>query len=401
LRAYEKGQRPGEHDEWQRFLPAWHAAFAGLSLLTGGLVATDDGLDAGARYTALALIVALGGWYTIVGTRGARHRPGWPGLVYLAVAGPANIALLAIAPVGALMLCALYPHFWVMLRPRHAIAATVAAVAAVGAVTVARNPLDRSASAAVVLFSVVSLALALLLGLWIARIITQSRQRAELIAELAATRAELAVVSRQAGALAERERLAHEIHDTLAQGYTSVLLLLDAARLALSSEPAAAIGHLDRAEETARENLFEARALVAALIPPELSGTSLPEALRRLVERAEVQSLPRAELTVTGTPRGLPPEHEVALLRMVQESLTNVRRHAGATEVDVRLAYQTDRVTLQVRDDGRGFDPDLPPDGHGLAGIRARAQRIGAVARIDAALGSGVTVWVDVPAECG
>jgi signal transduction histidine kinase len=253
---------------------------------------------------------------------------------------------------------------------------------------------------AVLLFSVVSLALALLLGLWIARIITQSRERAELIAELAATRAELAVVSRQAGALAERERLAHEIHDTLAQGYTSVLLLLDAARLALSSEPAAAAGHLDRAEETARENLFEARALVAALIPPELTGTSLPEALRRLVERAEVQSSPRAELTVTGTPRGLPAEHEVALLRVVQESLTNVRRHAGATSVSVRLAYEADRVTLRVRDDGCGFDPSLPPDGHGLAGIRARAQRIGAVARIDAAVGSGVTVSVDVPADC-
>jgi DNA-binding NarL/FixJ family response regulator len=250
-----------------------------------------------------------------------------------------------VVPVGALMLSTLYPHLWLILRPRQAVVATAALVAAVGAATLARGPLDDPAIAGVFVVSLLSLGLALLLGLWIARIIAQSRQRAELIGQLAAARAELAELSREAGVMAERERLAHEIHDTLTQGYASVLLLLEAAGTELDTDPEAARGHLNRARDTARENLAEARALVGALTPPDLTRTSLPGALRRLVERAGAQPGPPAGLTATGTPRGLPTGHEVALLRMAQESLTNVRRHAAASRVDVSLAYHDDRVT--------------------------------------------------------
>jgi len=238
----------------------------------------------------------------------------------------------------------------------------------------------------------------LLLGLWIARIIRQSRQRADLLAELAATRSELAAVSREAGVLAERERLAGEIHDTLTQGFTSVLLMLEAVDSTLASDPEAARKHLDRARQTARDNLAEARALVGALTPPDLTRTSLPEALRRLVARADGEDGLRAVLAVTGEPRGLPAEHEVTLLRATQEALTNVRRHAGAGRVDVTLAYGPGRVTLTVRDDGRGFDPAVPaPDGYGLAAMRLRAGRIGGVVAVDTAPGTGVAVRLDVP----
>jgi len=278
------------------------------------------------------------------------------------------------------------------------------------------DPGDDPAPVGVFVVAGVSLVIALLLGLWIERIIGQSRRRAALLAELAATRAELAAVSREAGVLAERERLAREIHDTLAQGFTSVLLLLEAIGAELGADPEAARRHLDRARDTARENLAEARALVAALAPPDLTRTSLPEALRRLVERADTEPgrlVERAHaepgltpapgltatLSVTGTPRGLPAEHEVALLRAGQEALANVRRHAGASRVEVTLGYLEDRVSLRIRDDGRGFDPAIPvrADGYGLAGMPARASQIGGTLHVTAAPGTGVTVCMEIP----
>jgi signal transduction histidine kinase len=387
-------------DEWQRFAPIWHAVMAGLAVLTGVLIAGDDGTGTGQRYLALGLTAALAGWYAIVGGRGLRRGLGRAGPVYLAVAAPLTIGLFVAAPVGALMLFALYPHIWVMLSPRRAIVATAAVVAAVAAVLLWRAPADDPVPAGVFVVAGVSLATALLLGLWIERIIGQSRRRAALLAELAATRAELAAVSREAGVLAERERLAREIHDTLAQGFTSVLLLLEAIGAELGADPDAARRHLDRARDTARENLAEARALVAALTPPDLTRTSLPEALRRLVERADAEPGLTAVLAVDGTPRGLPAEHEVALLRAGQEALANVRRHAGASRVEVTLEYLADRVSLRVRDDGCGFDPAVPGpvDGYGLAGMRARASRIGGAVHIAAAPGAGVALCVEIPA---
>jgi signal transduction histidine kinase len=390
----------GQH-EWRRFWAGWHGAFVGLAVLTAGLTLMMSGTGTATRIAVLGMVAVLLGWYAFAGVRGVRRRPAWCGPAYLAVAVPVTVAVFALVPVGALLLATLYPHVWLMLAPRRAVVVTCAIVASVGSVMLTYGPLDGPGVTSVLLLSVVSLTGALGLGLWIARIIRQSRQRAELIAQLAETRAQLAVVSREAGALAERERLSREIHDTLAQGFTSVLLLLEAARAALGSTPSPAGRYLGQAQDTARENLAEARSLIAALAPPDLAGTSLPEALRRLVERVGGDTGPRTELSITGTPRRLPTEDEVALLRMVQEALTNVRRHAGAARVEVALLYAPDWITLRVSDDGKGFDPAVPQQGYGLAGIRARAQGIGAVATIYTAPGAGVVVRVDVPAAGG
>jgi signal transduction histidine kinase len=387
----------GRH-EWERFGRAWHVAFAVLAIITTGLVAIDDGITDPARYLAIALIGALGTAYALLGARGL-HRDGWTGPAYLCLAVPLTLALFTVAPVGALMLFALYPHIWAMLPVRPAILATIGVIGGCTAIAIVRAGPDDPELPAVLLVAGISLATALLLGLWIASIIRQSRRRADLVAQLATARAELATVSREAGMLAERERLAHEIHDTLAQGFTSVLLLLEAAGTALRTDPVAAQGHLDRARDTARANLAEARALVAALTPPDLSQTSLPEALRRLVDRAATEPGPALALTVTGAPRGLPAEQEVALLRTTQEALTNACRHAAASRIDVALAYHPDSVCLRIRDDGRGFQPDaIPPNGFGLSGMRTRAQRVGGAVSIETAPGAGATVRFDLPA---
>jgi signal transduction histidine kinase len=134
------------------------------------------------------------------------------------------------------------------------------------------------------------------------------------------------------------------------------------------------------------------------MTPPDLSRTSLPDALRRIVERAGAEPRPLVVLAVAGTPYRLPTEAEVALLRTAQEALSNVRRHSGASRADVTLEYGAGGVSLRVCDDGRGFDSTMPCDGgFGLAGMRARAEQIGGVVSIDTAPGRGVTVRVDVP----
>ena len=224
----------------------------------------------------------------------------------------------------------------------------------------------------------ISLGFAMLFGFWIFRIIVQSIDRRTVIAELEQAREELAAVSHRAGVLAERERLAREIHDTVAQGFTSVVVLLELAESDVDTDPAAARHRLAIARETARQNLAEARALVAALTPVDLQAAPLPEAIGRLVERFGAETGVPARLTVTGEPRALPANTEVVLLRAAQEALTNVRKHAGAGRVEVTL----DGTVLAVADDGAGFDPAAPTGGYGLAGMRRRVEEIGGTVSI-------------------
>jgi signal transduction histidine kinase len=168
--------------------------------------------------------------------------------------------------------------------------------------------------------------------------------------------------------LAERHRLAGEIHGTLAQGFTSIVTLIQAATASL--EPGhPAHGHLGLALGTARDNLAEARALVTALSPAGLDEGGLGDALRRATESAAAGGGLRARSEITGTRRQLPTRTEVVLLRVCQEALANVRKHAAATQVDVRLCYTGAGVEVTVTDDGKGFDKASVNGGYGLRGM--------------------------------
>jgi len=246
---------------------------------------------------------------------------------------------------------------------------------------------------------VVSLVVSALMGLWITGIVAESEQRAVLIGELRQTRDELATVSHEAGVLAERERLAAEIHDTLAQGFTSVLMLLQAAEADVERDPEQARRHLKLAQQAARDNLAEARTLVAALVPPVLDA-GLPAALGRLTERFGHELKIRSTVDIRGTVRGLPANCEVVLLRAAQEALANVRKHAGASTVAVTLSFGESAVELSVRDDGRGFDPGsgVPGNGYGLSGMRGRLRQIGGQLTVHSGPHGGTTVSATVPA---
>jgi signal transduction histidine kinase len=213
---------------------------------------------------------------------------------------------------------------------------------------------------------------------------------------------------RQIGVLAERQRLAREIHDTLAQGFTSIVMHLEAAEQALPASPETALSHLDWARGTARESLAEARRVVWALRPDILEGASLPQAIEHLVERWSEESGMTASADVTGTPRPLPTHAEATLLRATQEALANVRKHARARNVAVTLSYMADMVALDVRDDGVGFDPALASrdkgnvaGGFGLAAMRERVEQQGGKMIIESAPGEGATLVVELPIPQG
>jgi signal transduction histidine kinase len=213
---------------------------------------------------------------------------------------------------------------------------------------------------------------------------------------------------RQAGVLRERQRMAHEIHDTLAQGFTSIVMNLEAAEGDVPASSTRAQHHLDQARLTARESLTEARRLVWALRPEALENSpSLPDALARLAQRWSDESGIRAGVTTTGTPCALPSGVEAMLYRVAQESLNNARKHAvGASRVLVTLSYMGETVTLDVRDDGAGFDPvreaervrDRDSGGFGLRGMRERVEGAGGVLTVESAPGEGSTLTVELPA---
>ncbi|MZE54002.1 sensor histidine kinase [Streptomyces sp. SID5770] len=230
----------------------------------------------------------------------------------------------------------------------------------------------------------------------------ESERRRRLIEELIATRAELAAAERHAGTLAERERLAREIHDTLAQGLSSIQLLLRAAERALPPDSPAA-GHIERARRAAQDDLAEARRFVRALAPPDLEHGSLAAALERLCEPgAEAGPYgPRVRFSVSGTPVELPTPYEVALLRIARSALANTVRHASASRAEITLSFMGASVTLDVVDDGVGFDPGAvrpsSEGGFGLPAMRSRAESLGGTFTVESAPGQGTAVAVSLP----
>ncbi len=210
--------------------------------------------------------------------------------------------------------------------------------------------------------------------------------------------------ARRSGMMGERRRLAHEIHDTLIQGFASIVMNLEAAEGRIGDDPKLVHKHMDEARRTARESMAEARRMVWALRPEALGDTSLSEAVMRLAEQWREGSGVSASVTITGVPRPLSPQIEATLLRVVQEALNNARKHAGANRVVLTLSYMEDRVALDIQDDGVGFDPDDVPirsgeeaDGIGLKIMRERVEQCSGTLIVESAPGTGTTMVVDLP----
>ncbi len=205
--------------------------------------------------------------------------------------------------------------------------------------------------------------------------------------------------------------MAGEIHDTLAQGLAGIITQLQAAHQAAGQQAAGqqddgqqADGqrHLETAARLARDSLAEARRSVSAMRPRLLEDARLPDALAEVATRWSAISDVKTEVATTGEARPLHPEIEVTLLRAAQEALANVGKHAGASRVALTLSYMEDVVTLDVRDDGRGFCPSADAaggrDGFGLTAMRQRLGNVAGTLAIESEPGGGTAICASVPA---
>ncbi|WP_221640109.1 sensor histidine kinase [Actinoallomurus bryophytorum] len=390
-------RRMNGEDAWELGVGRWEIYFGLVLICTVIYVLAGDGSwPKGA--VAAVLLAAMVPWYAAFGRRAiGADRQGATALVYVAGLVALSAGAAAATPESALVLFALCPQCYMMLNWRTAIVAVVL----LNIVPAARFLVGSTGAGAIVsfaLWTVVVITFSAFFGLWVERIINQSIERRELIRQLEATRAELATVSREAGVMAERERMAAEIHDTLAQGFTSILMLLQAAEPRLADDPGGARRQIGLAVRTARENLAEARALVSAVPPAALGEASLDEAVRRLADRLGEELDVDTECVVSGEPRRLDARSEVVLLRAAQEGLANVRKHAKADAVAITLDYGAAAVRLEVRDDGTGFDPETA-SGFGLRGMRERAAQVDGTLDVRSVPGVGTSITVEVPAS--
>ncbi len=217
-------------------------------------------------------------------------------------------------------------------------------------------------------------------------------------AMLAIQLARLSAQSRQSAIIGERNRMAREIHDTLAQGFTGVILHVEAAEEAMSRKRLeAVIGHLRGAGEIARDGLREARRSVRALRPLALEEKNLAEVLEELIMKLTVGTAVQATFTLQGEPRELTPESETNFLRIGQEALTNAIRHARPSKFDVVLSFGERELRLNLCDNGCGFEQDPKSSGFGLQGMAERAESMGGQFSIQSAKGNGTTISVTIP----
>ena len=241
---------------------------------------------------------------------------------------------------------------------------------------------------------------AVAMGVWISAIVGQSTRRRELINQLEQTHAELVASEHRSGILEERQRLAREIHDTLTQGFTSIVMHLEAADQALSGDPDTLKKHMDRAKETARNSLDQARRVVHDLRPDLLEQFSLPDALKRVTDRWSEATDIKATITITGDLIPLHPNIEVILLRAAQESLNNIHKHAQATSAQLTVSYMGDVIILDVKDNGIGLNnaPKSPlSGGYGLRAMKERVKHYGGSVELESDPGEGTTVVVTIP----
>lgn len=413
-------ERPELEESATRYLEIGQHILFAILLVLGTARATQTARGEGASSTAVLLIGAglLGVWYVVGAVMGRAHRR-QAARREATTAGPkpwssrSGLLWFALLLLGwGTLICVSADFSWVafalflltihMLPTRAALPVIVALTCAVVAVQLRTS---TAGTMGAVVGPVIGAVIAVGAGHIYQRILAESENRRRLAAALLAAQDglvaahdELAHAQREAGVLAERQRLARDIHDTLAQGFSSILLL---SRAGLAGEPSRDL--LTQIETTASENLDEARRVVHALTPATLESAPLAAALERLLARLTEQTGITSRLTSDGD-LDLPTTAEVALLRVAQSALANVRLHSSASRVQVTLTGGDDAVTLDVVDDGTGFDPDAPltrvdGSGFGLRAMRERLAELGGTLVVESTPGEGTALLASIPLD--
>jgi len=321
--------------------------------------------------------------------RTAPTRRGPAGALWIIALTVVWVALLVLVPEAAYLV---FPLFFLYL---HVLPRVVGPVAVVVATLVAVVALGLHGGFTVggVVGPLVGAGVALLIGLGYRALAREALEREALVAELLATRDRLAATEREQGVLAERARLAREIHDTVAQGLSSIQMLLHAAERADGDRPG--LEHIRLARETAADGLADTRRFIRELTPPTLDQ-GLGSALRRLADQQWTRDGLRVQVDVPEV--ALPMDVQTALLRIAQGAIANVVQHAGASTVRLSLTVDGREARLTVADDGVGFDPVTAraragtTDSFGLRAVEDRVGQFGGRLEIDSAPGRGTTL---------
>lgn len=366
--------------------------------LTGVVIARAvlDPSESSASAIVLALIVGATYASGVLLARLSRGRR-LTSLIWLALLSAEWLGLLWVSADAAYLV---FPLFFLFLHllgrwagSAAILTATIVAVCALG--------IHSGWSVGGVVGPFVGAGVALLIGLGYQALAREAQQREALVSELLATRGQLAAREHESGVLAERARLAREIHDTLAQGLSSIQMLLHAAERADDTRPG--IEHIRLARETAAANLVEARRFIRELTPPQLDDQALGGALRRLARTQWATQGLDVQVRVSDAVV-LPMHLQTALLRITQGAIANVIQHARATTATVTIGIENDHLRFTVEDDGDGFDAKLPApgtaeksDSFGLRATAERVEQLGGRLVIDTASGRGTTLTVDLP----
>lgn len=365
------------------------AAIVAMTLLNHGFPGNVP--VAAAALAAIAIITPT------VGRRIIRSRhSGRTAAVFAATVVALWVIAVWSSPVAIAAIPAMYPVLFASLPLGAALCVTALVTLTPLAITVLTDGPRSPYLAIAIACTLVGLVAAPVIGTMIMTSMRQRVRLATLIDDLRASRAESARLSHEAGVAAERERLAREIHDTLAQGFTSIAALTQAVEAELDSDPTAARAHIALIGNTARENLSEARGMVTQLIPPALDRGTVCAAIQRLCERLSAETGIAATTAISRPLPELGMATDVVLLRATQEALTNVAKHSHASSVHVRLAPTAQSVRLSLVDNGIGFTDDSM-EGFGLRGMRARIAQVGGTISVSPTPGGGATVTIEVP----
>lgn len=370
----------------------WDAAVLGTAALLAIvlLTLTDSPWRIATGLTGLTLLVVA--WIAL-GRRGPES-PRATAFVVLVVLSSGIVV--AAYPTLAIIQVVAYPIAWVYSATiRRAVIVNIAIALAVGVGFLISLGVGLDNLVQTLFTVVLSLGFSLAMGFWISRMTELGEERGRLLAELQGAQQQIAALNREAGAVAERERLARELHDTIAQDLTGLVMLAQRAR----REAAAPDATLAMIEEGARAALGETRALVAAGAALDPDGVGLDSALHRLAERFDRETGVQVSCSVAPG-LTLSRDAEVVVLRCAQEALGNARKHARATRIAIAVE-STGRggVRLCVIDDGIGFDPDEAPAGFGLSGMTERLALVGGTLTVTSARGSGTTIVAVLPAS--
>ncbi|RFA08257.1 hypothetical protein B7R54_02715 [Subtercola boreus] len=383
----------------------WHLAVGvtvlalALIVLAGAPESPGDAVGAWSCLAVLAIGYAAFGWRSLDVRTGRATATSRAALVFPLLAIACTAVGTAFDPSMATLQAITFPVIWFSVDPtRRAIGLNIVLAVGVALGFLVSTGTSPEAVGQAVGVEAISLVFSLALGIWFSFALHQGQENTRLLEALRSTQAELAIRNRDSGIVSERERLAGEIHDTIAQSLTGLVMVAERTRTALVDDQPAVRADLQLIEDIAREALVETRALVAASAPVDVDGGLLP-ALERVIERFSRETGVRIVCDTAGyLPE--PNDIEVVLLRSAQEALANVRKHSGATGVAVRLATGAGSVCLTVSDNGSGIVADQPVGaGFGLAGMQQRLSLLGGTLAIGTAPSGGAELTVTLPSR--